>query len=389
MTSLLGLFLLLAPNSGAQASCPPCHLELEEAGSFGDRDGPGALGAPRAWAMDTEGRLYAVSEGAPGWIAVFSPGGRFLRRLGGPTTLDSIGSLVVTGDSVFAFDAARPALVVLDTDGGVVRRTPLPLQVQDAVRLGHGDWLASGRAEGSGEQEARPFHLLSPDGVAQGSSGPAQPLDWRGVYLLQRRLTTDPRGGAWAVMPTAYHIDRIDVSGTLVDSLVVETDWFPPRTQTPPPAPDHPAPPEMLDITSDDEGNLVTLVRRAGPDWARALTPVPSAAPGGPTYAVSDPERAWASRVELLDTLGRRLAQTDTDVLLVGFLRPDRILGFRRDSGVTRWSVWSLRTAPGPAPVGGIHRGRRAIPVLALLFAALGLALLLLTGRLWRAPDGS
>lgn len=82
----------------------------------------GGLVAPSAVAVDPNGDLLIADEGS-GWIERYSPGDRWLGRLGGPTVLNAPGSLAVYPDgSLLVLNGQGGSLVRLARDGRVLAR---------------------------------------------------------------------------------------------------------------------------------------------------------------------------------------------------------------------------------------------------------------------------
>src|SRR3954447_24678373 len=102
---LAALLLLAFPALATAAPCPgagdPCPYSASSV--IGNRTG-GVLRFPQATAVGADGSVY-VADQYSHTIQVFGPNGQFVRELGDPEQLTSVGAVAVADDgSVFVAD---------------------------------------------------------------------------------------------------------------------------------------------------------------------------------------------------------------------------------------------------------------------------------------------
>jgi hypothetical protein len=133
------------------------------------------------------------------------------------------------GDSLIVFGRQKSAVM---TKGGTIHRElpRTPGEVHGALVTENGTIVVASTMNVGGT--LRPLHVLSRDGQIVRSFGGTSGAG-RAAYLAARRSVVPGAGDTfWAAPINRYAIELWDVSGRLLRTLVRNTDWFEPWTDT-------------------------------------------------------------------------------------------------------------------------------------------------------------
>jgi hypothetical protein len=255
-------------------------------------------------ARDSRGNIYVLSSVLP---QVFDSSGRFVRTLGrigdGPGELRVPSSLAIDrGDSITVVDARSSKLSVFEPGGRFAHSlTILPTATLFAAAfLPSGSLVGVGGRAGSGT----PFHVVGSNGRVIRSFGNA------GAALPSIAAGSD--GSIWAAY-NWHRIDHFDSTGTLLARYTIDADWFPPGNGDWTVNPKDPPPAETRKISVDESGLVWVFTYVPRDDWSKAVRPA-GGGRGGYEY---DAFLAYATRIEILDPVNRRLLVSQTVPLFI------------------------------------------------------------------------
>jgi hypothetical protein len=280
-------------------------------------------------------------------IGVFSPTGKFLRRVGRrgdrPGEFRTIGAMVIgPGDSVHVFDSGLGRRTVFDpTLTTAVRTIPVPrfgdvaLAKDDAV-------LVSGHLP-TRESAGQPLHLVGRDGgVARSFGAENQTVNIQGneSRRLYRAITRARGGGFWVAPATEYTIERWSDQFTRERVLRRSVDWFPPL---PPDAvlrsPESDRPPTMLrSIWEEPSGLLLANLGVAAADW-RATA---SGDEERPATAERDLSKYIDTIIEAIDPRSGTVLATHRARGILGQIRNGPYLWALRGAGAVAIDVFRM-----------------------------------------------
>lgn len=336
---------------GSAAECRGCTIEYRLIMKFGDADGPGTIGRPNAFAKDSRGRFYYVSEEESHIIKVFGPDGRYLRRIGrrgeGPDEFRNITRLVVTsGDTLHAFDSGNGRHAKISPEGDILGASRLTGWVVSATAIPAGIAIASNLA--TPERIGYPLHIVRGDSVIR--SFGADPAVYRKdmFYAFQRLITGDHAGDVWAAHRLQYVVDAWTQSGVLKRRIVRDAPWMPPQWMQRNRTDAQKEHPEIQDVRFADRDHLWVAVRVNEDTWYRGLGE-PFGTPEGRLFHLKEVDLIWGSRVELLNVAtGSLVLSGESDEMFIGFTGPFEVLSYREnDRGVPRILAWELRARAG------------------------------------------
>ena len=304
--------------NGAVA-CQSCRIDLTRVAVLGDTTGgAGELSAPfHRLDTDSRGRFFVTTEAA--LIAMFSPTGSFLGRVGadgeGPGEYRFPRALAIDHDTLFVGDITTARLTIVDLRD-TSRRPPRSVVVPEfafgalqALRLPSGAFLTNMvllRAEDIGY----PLHTFSSEGKKLRSFGvevpayrPDRPL------ALMRRLAASRSGGAWAAWFLAPRLEEYDSAGVLRGGIELALPWFPARDGSERPAsPEGEAPgPRIAALYEDPAGLLWIAVSVADRRWRQAFRRVPSPKAPGYRWRVDDYNKLYDTILLVVDPATRRV----------------------------------------------------------------------------------
>ena len=262
---------------------------------------------------DSRGNIYVLSDVLP---QMFDASGKFIRALGrvgdGPGEFRAPSSVAIgRGDSVTLLDAGSSKLSVFEPGGRFVRS----LTIRPTVRLWTTAFLPSGSlvavGQVGGKGRAIPIHIIGSNGgvirsfgnVAVGVEGPDLPS-----------VAVGRDGSIWAAHRSSHQVDNYDSTGTLRASYVIDADWFARGSMDWHPSPKDPPPVNTRRVSVDESGLvwIFTYVPRA--DWSKSVRPADGGRAG---YFQYTPYMAFATRIEILDPVNRRLLVSQTVPLFI------------------------------------------------------------------------
>jgi len=326
-------------------TCSQCSIVLTPILKIGEADGEGVIGRPRTVTRDRQGRHYAVFEEMRGTVSVFDARGRYVRTIGrsggGPGEYMSIQMIhAKRGDTLLAFDPRNQRLTFILPTGQAVRSVRSIINPISLAELESGDIVVSGHFPDA-NRIGYPLHLVDSTGEVTRSFGAETPVYGPGMFYQFQRYVAAARGSrVWASHHMQYVIELWDTAGHRVLELVRQAAWFPPQTAQRQMTPSTPEYPTIRAIREDGQGRLWVLIRMNSPDYHQYLGE-PIGSPEGPYYPITDIDRVFMTRVEVIDVqTGRVYASGDATGILLGFLGGD-IIGYREDDGgVPRLVVW-------------------------------------------------
>lgn len=344
------------PTVLADRPCAECSIWVDSMFSFGDVDGPGAIGNVYGVTRDVRGRYLVVHTPDAFHIGVFEPDGQPLDRVGrrgqGPGEFRFIRWMNAAGRSVLVFDGGLQRVSVLDEDLSVKRTfsVEIPLRYTLADMESFGDSLvvvnaalhspdrvgftlhaldASGKVVSSFAEDADGFQMNAPETL----------------WMRQLARSSEP-GDLWAAHVTEYAIQRWSTGGTLRESLVRNVAWFPPHTGAYRLDPQSPMYlPQIEDIKEDDSGLLWLLIRVPSENWTNAIVPLRRDGVIVPDrWTIEDQHAAFDSLIEVIDPRSKSvIARYRSLTLFNAFVGTDQLASYSTGSDlhpkVTIWKV--------------------------------------------------
>ena len=350
---IMALGFLLAAGAACRrgdepVACPGCRIRLERVAVLGADGGPG-LTLQTQVVRDGRGRYFAAPTYDPARVAVYDPGGRFVRAFGrqggGPGEFREIHGLAVApGDSLYVVDRGGRVGVVGPAQEPV-RGVTLPDRPHDLL-------------------VAPPHLVLAPSGL-EVRSGPVQWTDAAGRPV---RATAEPdpqlrlRTSAWELAPAAggavwtaqmdgkgyrlalYGADaRLRKEHVLAPAWLRElapfTSWLRLRNQRV-----EVPPGRIADFAAADGRGWLVLLRE-NEEWAERARK--TAARGGREAGVvrldaEDVKARYERRVEVVDlATGRVVARARLPQLVGGFADAHHLFSHREtDGGAMVVDVW-------------------------------------------------
>ena len=220
--------------------------------------------------------------------------------------------LVGRGDTLFIFAQSR--VHVYSPELVPVRTFPVSVHtVWSAVQLGSGDLALASATFGDNE----PVVVVSAaDGMTRWAM--SVPTDASGSAPSPIRMVArGPDGSLWVGgMTRRLEFLHYNAAGALLDSLVLEREWFPPTDPSRAYSRDEPRPPSLSGFWVDTLGRLWLVGRGTDPEW-REAEGEDKVGEGGITYF--EPKRLMDVQdgvIEAVDpSTGRSLAMLRTDSL--------------------------------------------------------------------------
>lgn len=296
---LAGVAVLLGRGATAQqlvelrpdSRCQACRIALSRVATLAS-DGFAIDDARTIVLRDNGGQFLAAGENGTA-IGVYSPTGRFLRRVG--RRGDRLGEfrgiaaiLIGPGDSIHVFDSALGRRTVFDPAMRKAVRMSHAPRFGDVALVGQDRLFTSGSLP-TRESAGQPLHLADSNGAIMRSFGAedlAVAVRGNESRRLYRSIAPARGGGYWVAPATQYTIERWTDQLKRERVLQRSVDWFPPL-----PAdavlrsPESDRPPTMLRNVWEEPGGLLMLnIGVAAADWQ------PTAATTEERSAVSDRE---------------------------------------------------------------------------------------------------
>ena len=228
------------------------------------------LVSPSLIRMQNGNFLLTPTMGRTPGVYEFASDGSYIRQIGrrgsGPGEYRNPVSIALgQDDSLFVFNSWPPRVSVFSSEGMFVRSSSIPLRVELALPMASGEILVMGKRT-SPELLGLPLHLLTSTGESVHSFGDENPInDPRDGSLYRRHISHAPDGTVWVSPEYRYRVERWDIEGNLIESIIREAEWFPPRTPTveeplirerPAPRMLDPGPPHFFGAFQDSDGML-------------------------------------------------------------------------------------------------------------------------------------
>ncbi len=315
--------LLLAFLFGCTSTRPTTRIVVERAevlrGSTGDG---GFEGFVLVSAPMPDGRRVAIRPDtpSPGPVLILGADGLIADTLAmpgeGPDQIQGARRLLVgRGDTLFVF--ARSKVHVFSPELLPVRTFPIPVfAVWTTVQIGTGDLALSSATYGDDE----PVVVVS---AVDGSKRWAVPGPGLGAPATSpgpiRLVAAGPDGSLWiASMTQRLEFFHYNAAGALLDSVVVQREWFPERAPGRPPTRSEPPSAYLSGFWLDSLGSIWVVARGLDPDWKNAEGEE-VVGEGGATYFA--PKRQMDVMDGVIEVIDRGTGDTR------GILRTDSLFG--------------------------------------------------------------
>jgi hypothetical protein len=340
----------------SRASCERCGITVTPVVTLGDSDGPGAIGSISTIDRLADGRYVLSYDEADDELVVFSPEGRFLRRVGrrgnGPGEFQFIRWVRAVGDELHVFDARLRRHTILSSDFRVIRTAPFHGMALGDVAVLNDSVIVMNTVVWSSDRVGYLLHAFDGNGaiIASIAEDPAGYRHDVSDELYWRNLVRASSGSVWSAARTKYRVEEWRIDGTLARTLIRQARWFPDHAgEDVAPDPAKPPLPRLLDFYEDAQGRLWTLVRVADERWAYALSQTPSPAhPEVGRFTIDDLDRAFDTIVEVIDVRnGTLLVSTRLDRAFFNFMSDGQVVSSSNDpDGNPRLHVWRLGIQP-------------------------------------------
>jgi hypothetical protein len=348
--TLFSAILLAGPLSGAasqdpvvipeSAVCAECSVRLERVVSLRDPDGRAFLSDPQVVVRTRTGEYLVVSGVAQYGFSVFSPTGRFVRRVGragrGPGEYVSILRISVgPADSLFVWDPGAIRMTVLTPEFERAREIAFETPAGRVSRVGS-HYVGAGTSR-TAEGEARPLLVFDAGGsLVRSFGGDGGPYDRSNPELHRRTLSAGDDGSVWAARHAEYLFERWDTLGNLVAAFRREALWFPPRKRGDPGSREADGPPQpgLIAVRTVPMDRAWTLSWVADEEWGDALSTVVIQGRARSGVRREDRSRHRDTVFELLDLANRRvIGRLRVDELFESFAAPDEVYRYEESAG--------------------------------------------------------
>ena len=349
---LLGaVFAAATPASGQdqipeRVSCAKCKIEIKRLGKIGGDEGPGSLsGIPHTSVRDSRGNLYLATEQVRDELNVYSPSGKFIKRLGksgaGPGEFKMITALAMSrGDTIHVFDNGNKRIAIIPLRGGESRTVPFAFNPVSVKVLDGGNYLISANIA-TRDLAGYPLHLFDRNGKHVRSFGTDNPLYRADSNTYTMRSLALGRSVMWAAEKTSYSVSRYDLTGKQSEQLARAADWFKPYLRVTPSTPTRGPQPWLSDITvvGDTVWTAITVADR---NFAKALDPRPIKMEGETVYRILDDASMFDTVIEAIDTKsGRVVARTRIDDWFLRWTAPGEYLTYKEsEEGFPVVQIW-------------------------------------------------
>jgi hypothetical protein len=221
--------------------------------------------------------------------------------------------------------------------------------VELALALASGEILAMGKRS-TPELLGLPLHLLTRTGKSIRTFGDENPIgDPRDISLYRRHISLALEGTVWVSPEFRYQVERWDMDGHLIETIVREAEWFPPRTPTveepltrerPIPRTPKPMPPVFHGAYQDSEGLLWLNSVVTDPDWRKHFEEIKAENPRSLPWD----GRFYNTMIEIIDpNTGKLLTSQRLPFFNWGFAG-EKLIASRRtlESGLVVIDIWQL-----------------------------------------------
>ena len=307
------VILLCASLSGcgmAEGAGPT--IQLQSIGAIGSDGGEGALSSgPSSIARDSAGRWLVAtpSQASPELPGIYSPSGRFLRRIGtlgdGPGEYRRVSHIVRTrGDTILFVDEAARRLSVLSPGLAYVTSVPLPTWPHDVSAAPDGGLFISAPSFDRSAAGPAVLHVTRQGVVEAGYGATDRPCAQR-CSSERARLMAPTADGVWLVARFFTPVvERWTLDGRRNAVFEIHSEWFPPYDSIRGPTPERPPAAMLTGAWIDGHGRLWTLGQTADPEWKNGLGPAEHAREGGGLrYPMTVPTDVVNAFIEVRDTV--------------------------------------------------------------------------------------
>ncbi len=347
-----GLLAQATDKIVSATACLQCHVVLSPVVTLGDQEGPGIVGGITTITQTANGRYVLSFDGADSELSVFSPTGRFIRRLGGrgrgPGEYESVRWVSALGNKLHVFDTRQRRQTVLSHDYQVLRTNSFQGHPLGGVSVINDTLVIMNGLVRTRQLIGFLLHGINHRGELIRSIA-LEPGGFRFDLpgeLYYRSLSVASSGGIWAAHRTQYRIDEWSLDGTLRQTITRPANWFPSHPGGGgAPDPSRPPLPALLGAREDGRGRLWLMVRVTDGKWAQSLTPVRAGANREEgRYRIDDINRAFDTIVEVVDIRqGTLITSTRVDQALVEFVGTDQAVSYYEDAqGTPKLQMWRL-----------------------------------------------
>jgi hypothetical protein len=276
-----------------EPTCRECAVTAEPIMRVStEREDAGPVQSVWTVSEDGLGRFWASFPGAA-LVHVYEPDGSTLAQVGrdgeGPGEYRSALALVAVADSMVLFDQVLGRMTVYGPDLRPARTLPFPGNVFRGVAL---EWplVAVNGVVPTADAIGYPFHILNIETAAIehsfGGTGEYTPHDRMGMI---GHVAVDPvTGDLWTAFRTRFQVQRWSRDGTLLETWVGLSEWFPEgafgSVGSPRQRPDG----VVTALATGEDGLIRIAVKVPRPDWRDAWPRGSADAPSGPHRSARD-----------------------------------------------------------------------------------------------------
>lgn len=335
---------LLGQSEGAigdAVRCERCRIRLTPVAQLGNAlaDGEGGLqGGLTTAARNSAGRLYASYNEESAVLYEHAPDGSVLRTIGrsgaGPMEFQRISALQMDADTIHVFDQMQRRRTVLTPSGAFVRSSPLPGNSISMLLLSKDRQLMN-TVIATEQSIGFPLHIITADGAVMRSFGTETPVQRPdGLINLRRKLARSHDGSFWAMHENAYRLERWSEEGALLQRLTRAPAWFAAwegsrASRTSPTEKPNSYP---VGIRERQAGQLWVVVRVPDANWKPDQKSSRSSESAAVYYSSTQPQRAWDTMIELIDTTsGTVIARAKSSGALGAFVDDKHVLRYSAD----------------------------------------------------------
>jgi hypothetical protein len=282
-------------------------------------------------------------------LLVFTPDGRFDRRLGGegegPGEFQFISAAYISkAGQLHVVDAQLKRETIYDGSLEMVRTAPLSIGFVHQVAVSP-DGALYYNAEGNRpETMGLPLHLMR-EGQVIHSFGADVPVARPDAPERTQRAMTADSSGIWTARRTHYWLERWTSEGAKTATWDRDVEWFRPYLRREIPITlENPPKPWLMALQAIDDGLIVAAIHVAAEDLAEKLR-VRERRPDRIVYDVDDCSEWGDTVLEVLDVEnGRVISSSRHDECIVGFVDDELMYGYRLDElGIPRVDVYRPR----------------------------------------------
>ena len=338
-------------QSGAAGRiCRKCRIVLDSVATI---EGPSRVGSPMSIVQLSNGRFYATYYPGGEEIYEYDAQGAFVRKVsqkgnGAGETQYITHLLLLTGDTLLAFDASLGKMLIFDSNGDFVDARPSPGRVYDGV-AGRDSILWLNSEIITPTLVGIPLHATTRSGRILTSFGDVQGGVFRPAMRFQsmRSMTSGGDGVIWTAPRTAYQLEGFDETGRITARWSRNATWFPtyfePRQVTPAVPPE----PLFVDIQSLSPTLVLTLIIRPQEDYTLHLGRSLTQKDGRVVYPFQDFANVYDTLLELWDVKeGSVVASLERPQAFVQFLNASHVASVRQGkAGRVTIDIWRMRVS--------------------------------------------